>query len=178
MYKIQQNCSIPNSCNLSCKMNDCISIGFLKSSIVQLSWKCCVKGANNQVEVQTTCSIVYLMGYWNTTVLKLFHWLENQWDIRLTILVIGRFFPVFWLQQRQPCEPIREQNSNPSAIGLDGIVLTLVTGCRKNLEKYCTHTPSWPILTLPLSGPSPITRMLAGFWSKKGIAYSTFRVIH
>ena len=94
MNKIQQNCTIPNSCNLSCKMNNCISVGFFKSSIVQLLWKCCIKGANDQVEVQTTCSIVYLMGYWNTTVLKLFHWLEKQWELGFTILVIGRFFPV------------------------------------------------------------------------------------
>jgi len=63
MNKIQQNCTILNSCNLPCKMNNCISVGFFKSSIVQLLWKCCVEGANNQVEVQTTCSIVYLLGY-------------------------------------------------------------------------------------------------------------------
>jgi len=108
MYKIQENCSIPNSCNLSCKMNDCISIGFLKSAIVQLLWKCCIKGANDQVEVQTTCSIVYLMGYWNTTILKLFRWLENQWEMGFTILVIDKFFPVniiilYMKSCRKPC---------------------------------------------------------------------------
>jgi len=43
----------------------------------------------------------------------------------------------FWLQQHQPCEPIREQNLNPSAIWLDGTVLALATGCCKNLEKRC-----------------------------------------
>jgi len=42
----------------------------------------------------------------------------------------------FRLQQCQPCEPIREQNSNPSAIWLDGTVLTLATGCWKDFEKY------------------------------------------
>jgi len=43
----------------------------------------------------------------------------------------------FQLQQRQPCEPIREQNLNPPAIWLDDTVLALATGCCKNLEKRC-----------------------------------------
>ena len=47
----------------------------------------------------------------------------------------------FRLQQRQPCEPIREQNLNPSAIWLDGTVLALATGCCKNLEKCCIAKP-------------------------------------
>jgi len=48
------------------------------------------------------------------------------------------------LQQRQPCEPIREQNLNPSAIWLDGTVLTLATGWCKNLE----------VMTLPCTKAS------------------------
>ena len=48
-------------------------------------------------------------------------------------------FPSFCNFQLQPCEPIKEQNLNPpSAIWLDGTVLTLATGCCKNLEKRCT----------------------------------------
>ena len=72
MYKLQQNCSIPNIPKLSCKMNDCIPLGswIIHCTIVV---KVLYKGANNQVEVQTTCSILYLMGYWNIAILKLFH---------------------------------------------------------------------------------------------------------
>ena len=33
-------------------------------------------------------------GILNTTILKLFHWLENQWEMGFTSIVIGRFFPV------------------------------------------------------------------------------------
>ena len=71
MNKIQQNCTIPNSCNLSCKMNNCISVGFFKSSIVQLLWKYCIKGANDQVEVQTTgpAESVNEAGHWDNMIL-------------------------------------------------------------------------------------------------------------
>ena len=43
----------------------------------------------------------------------------------------------FPLQQHQPCEPIREQNSNLSAVWLDGMVPTLATRCCKSLENVC-----------------------------------------
>ena len=43
-----------------------------------------------------------------------------------------------WLQWCQPCEPIREQISNPSAIWLDGTVLALASGSCNNLEICCT----------------------------------------
>jgi len=51
--------------------------------------------------------------------------------------IIYSIFPSscnFCSQQHQPCEPIIEQNSNPSAISLDGTVLTLATRHCKNLE--------------------------------------------
>ena len=52
----------------------------------------------------------------------------------------------FRLQQRQPCEPIREQNLNP-AIWLDGTGLALATGCCKSLEKRCI----WHLTALVIS---------------------------
>ena len=60
-------------------------------------------------------------------------------DLKTTVQRFSKF-----LQQRQPCEPIREQNSNPSAIWLDGTVLTLATGCCKNLEKRCIQYAKTP----------------------------------
>ena len=38
---------------------------------------------------------------------------------------------------------------------------------RRNWERLMSIPFSLPILTLPLSGPSPITRILAGFWNCK-----------
>ena len=43
------------------------------------------------------------------------------------------------LQQQQPCEPIREQNSNLSAIWLDGVVLTLATRSRSWKTAVCMY---------------------------------------
>ena len=50
----------------------------------------------------------------------------------------------FWLQQHQPCEPIREPNSNPSAIWLDSTALALTTWCCRNLAKqHHTLNRTW-----------------------------------
>ena len=71
----------------------------------------------------------------------------------------------FRLQQRQLCEPMREQNLNPSAIWLDGMVLVLATGCCKNLEKRCSS----PTLNKP-----HILYLILRIWCHSGHAESAF----
>ena len=45
----------------------------------------------------------------------------------------------FLLQRCQPCEPIRKQNPNSSAIWLDSKVLTLAFICYRDLEKHRSY---------------------------------------
>ena len=84
---------------------------------------------------------------WNIWFIKYSFWLLQLCDYFFMYSCLHRPCKIqhlpsscnFLLQQRQPCEPIREQNLNPSAIWLDGTVLALATGWCKNLEKRCTY---------------------------------------
>ena len=72
MCKIKQVGSIPNSCSLSCNMKDCISLWFLYN---------CGESVHKRWRYKLH-AVLYICWDIETTVLKLSHWLEKQWELK------------------------------------------------------------------------------------------------